>query len=348
MGRAAYAQRRATESPLWALVNDHWESVKRAWPERFEDQYGSWRPHWDRTIEGFLSCGDPECGFARVRCPCGNEFLLPFSCKRASLCPSCAARRRARWADHLLAHVLPDLPYRQLVFTVPKVLRRIFMREHPLLGELTRTAYQATRAFLAAQFPGVERGVPYFVSGVHTFGSLGNVHPHAHALCSAGILDRTGVFHRLPEDFDWTPLAELFRHAVLAMLVRRERLSESTREVLLTWRHSGFEANAATGAAQGDREALHRLACYLDKSPLALGRMQYTPGASQVVYHGKNPAMPGRGTLACDPVAFLALVLLHVATCASYYTSCGTLTRETDSEPDVSGLLFRSSGLGGS
>jgi len=103
------------------------------------------------------------------------------------------------------------------------------------------------------------------------------------------------------------------RETVGAMLVRRERLSESTREVLLTWRHSGFEANAATGAAQGDREALHRLACYLDKSPLALGRMQYPPGASQVLYHGKNPAMPGRGTLACDPVAFLALVLLHVA-----------------------------------
>ena len=196
---------------------------------------------------------------------------------------------------------------------MPKVLRRIFMREHPLLGELTRTAYQVTRAFLAAQFPGVERGVPYFVSAVHTFGSLGNVHVHAHALCSAGILDRTGVFHRLPEDFDWTPLAELFRHAVLAMLVARQRLSESTRQVLLNWRNSGFEAHAATGAAQGDREALHRLACYLDKSPLALGRMQYTPGASQVLYHGKNPAMPGRGTLACDPVAFLALVLLHVA-----------------------------------
>ena len=142
--------------------------------------YGAW------SEEGAPCEVELEGGVPFVRCESGNELLLPFSCKRASLCPSCAARRRAQWADHLPGHVLPVLPYRQLVFTMPKVLRRILMREHPLLGELTRTAYRATRAFLAAQFPGVERGAPYFASAVHTFGSLGNVHPHAHALCSAG------------------------------------------------------------------------------------------------------------------------------------------------------------------
>ena len=115
------------------------------------------------------------------------------------------------WADHLLENILPDLPYRQLVFTLPKVLRRIFLQEQRLLGELTRTAYETTRAFLAAPLPAVTGGVPYFVSSVHTFGSSATIHPHA--LCSAGILDREGVFHRLPDDFDWSPLAELFRHA---------------------------------------------------------------------------------------------------------------------------------------
>ncbi len=138
MGSAAYAQRRAEASPLWALVNDHFETVKRVWPDRFETAYGPWRSHWDRAMEGFLACG-----FARVRCGCGNEFLVPFSCKRRSLCPSCDARRRVEWADHVVEDVLPT-------FTMPKVLRGIFMRERRLLGEFTRTAYEVTRAFLAA------------------------------------------------------------------------------------------------------------------------------------------------------------------------------------------------------
>jgi hypothetical protein len=99
----AYTQRRADASPLWALVSDCGEAVERVWEERFEAEYGPWRPHWRQVIEGFLECGDLACGFARVRCgDCGNEYLVPFSCKR-KLCPSCEARRRT-WA-RLLARV---------------------------------------------------------------------------------------------------------------------------------------------------------------------------------------------------------------------------------------------------
>ena len=176
MGAAApvYTQRRAQSSPLWALVSAYGETIERVWGEKFEERYGPWRGHWRRALEGFLECGDFTCGFARVRCECGNERLLPFSCKR-KLCPSCEARRRAEWAAHVVEHVLPDLPYRQLVFTVPRLLRRGFMRDRSLLGELVRTAYEVTRQFLGAQFPGVKRGVPYFVGAVETWGSVVNI-----------------------------------------------------------------------------------------------------------------------------------------------------------------------------
>jgi hypothetical protein len=125
----AYTQRRADASPLWALVSEYGEAVARVWEERFEAEYGPWRPHWRPVIEGFLECGDLACGFARVRCgDCGNEYLVPYSCTR-KLCPSCEARRRLDWSDHVVEAVLPDLAYRQLVFTVPRVLRRTFLRE---------------------------------------------------------------------------------------------------------------------------------------------------------------------------------------------------------------------------
>jgi len=308
----AYTQRRADASPLWALVSDWGEAVERAWEEKFESEYGPWRPHWRRVIDGFLECGDLACGFARVRCPdCGNEYLLPYSCKRR-LCPTCEAKRRVEWADRVVEEVLPDLGYRQLVFTVPRVLRRTFLRERRLLGKLVQTAYGVTKLFLSAQFPGLEGGVPYFVGAVETWGSVVNVHPHTHALCSEGVLDREGKFHALPPGFDWGPLAEMWRQAVLAKLVEEERLSETTREVLSSWQHSGFSADASTGASQGDREGLYRLVCYLHKPVLSLGRMEYTSGASRVIYHGKNEAVGGRGTVTYEPMEFMALLLAHV------------------------------------
>lgn len=77
-----------------------------------------------RELDGFLACGVLAHGFARVRCSsCGHELLVPFSCKRRGICPSCTARRAENTAAHLVDRVLPRAPYRQWVFTFPIAVR---------------------------------------------------------------------------------------------------------------------------------------------------------------------------------------------------------------------------------
>lgn len=81
------------------------------------------------------------------------------------------------WTEHIIENVLPPtLPYRMLVFTVPRCLRRLFMRERTLLGDFARVAYACTQRFFTEQFPGVD-GTPYFVCALQTFGDLANRHP---------------------------------------------------------------------------------------------------------------------------------------------------------------------------
>src|SRR5215813_331146 len=48
---------------------------------------------------------------------------IPCSCKRRGLCPSCAGRRMAQTAAHLVEQVLPWVPTRQWVVSVPIPLR---------------------------------------------------------------------------------------------------------------------------------------------------------------------------------------------------------------------------------
>ena len=246
----------------------------------------------------------------------------------------------------MITTVLPELPFRMKVYTVPKCLRGIFLRERPLLGDLCRVAYDVTAEFLATHFPGVE-GVPYFVCAVHTFGSDVSPHPHVHALCSEGIRDRQGTFHRTADDLDYSPLEELFRHAVLAMLLGNRRITEETARKLPSWTHSGFSVDCSVGAPEGDRETLHRLACYLLKPPVALGRMTYDAGAAKVVYHGK-PGAAGRDLVVCDPKEFLLRVLLHIPTCVSYYTSSDTSAHWPGFRPDTSRLPLTRPPSGGS
>jgi hypothetical protein len=79
----------------------------------------------DRDFRGYLRCGILASGSARVRCTdCGHDWLLAFSCKGRGVCPSCNARRLAEVAAHLTDEVIPHLPVRQWVLSVPKRLRR--------------------------------------------------------------------------------------------------------------------------------------------------------------------------------------------------------------------------------
>ena len=60
----------------------------------------------------------------RVHCStCKKDELVAFSCKKRGFCPSCGARRMAETAAHLVDHVLPDVPYRQWVLSLPYRIR---------------------------------------------------------------------------------------------------------------------------------------------------------------------------------------------------------------------------------
>jgi len=54
---------------------------------------------------------------------CKQEVLLAFSCMRRGFCPSCAGRLMAQAAAHLVECVLPWVPTRQWVGSVPIPLR---------------------------------------------------------------------------------------------------------------------------------------------------------------------------------------------------------------------------------
>jgi len=89
------------------------------------------------------------CGFARIRCPdCGEERLLMFSCKTRRFCPSCHSKRREEWGEWIREELLLDVPHRQVVFTVPKILRLFFRFRRKLLNSLCLSAVQALVKFL--------------------------------------------------------------------------------------------------------------------------------------------------------------------------------------------------------
>ena len=77
-----------------------------------------------REFYDYLRCGILAHGFLRLGCDtCMKELLVPCRCKRRGFCPACAGRRLAQIAAHLVEQVLPWVPTRQWVVSVPVPLR---------------------------------------------------------------------------------------------------------------------------------------------------------------------------------------------------------------------------------
>jgi hypothetical protein len=64
---------------------------------------------------------------------------------RHVLCPSCGQRRAIEWAERMVEEVLPLVPYRQLFVTIAMALRKSFLFDRSLDGDLCRVVYACTR-----------------------------------------------------------------------------------------------------------------------------------------------------------------------------------------------------------
>jgi hypothetical protein len=213
----------------------------------------------------------------------------------------------------MVADVLPDVPYLQLVFTIPKMLRRAFLFDRSLYGELARAAYASVQEFFAARFPALDRPVPAVIVAPQSFGSLLNVHPHAHAVSSLGVFDRQGNFHPAHQDLDFSPLELTFRERVFAFLLKKERITPERIELLRSWTHSGFHIDSSRRVAASDRHELENLLQYIERAPVSLERLTNHPAEDRVHYQGKfHPAL-GTDHLLLGGLEFLARLVPHIS-----------------------------------
>jgi len=228
----AYRPRNPRASPLWQCARRHAKELRDAGRLRHAVE--------EQAIERFIECGDPHYGFARIYCDaCGHDYLLAYSCKTRYFCPSCHQKRVLLYSEWVEQNVLEPVAHRQYVFTVPRLLRPIFGRHRPWLGELCRIAARLlTRAYIEA-LPGARPGLILFVQ---TFGDLANFNPHVHVLAADGAFLPDGRFAPLPAVPE-PLLVEGFRRAVLEFVVRAQALSGELRDRMLGWRHSGFSVH---------------------------------------------------------------------------------------------------------
>jgi transposase-like zinc-binding protein len=159
---------------LYQVIAEHLETFLASC---HDDPDGSGLPAYvEREFYAYLRCGILAHGFLRLGCDtCHHELLVPFSCKRRGFCPSCAGRRMAQMAAHLVEQVLPWVPTRQWVVSVPVPLR-YWTASSPDLTAKVHTIIRRTIAHYyvnQAVQRGIERATvhPGSVTFIQRFGS---------------------------------------------------------------------------------------------------------------------------------------------------------------------------------
>ena len=114
----AYVPRDPSTTVLSHVVADHPETLLASLDA---DTDAKGLPAYvQRALYDYLPCGILAHGVLRLGGDtCHKELRLPFSCKRRGLWPSCAGRRMAQSAAHLVERGIPWVPIRQWVVSVP-------------------------------------------------------------------------------------------------------------------------------------------------------------------------------------------------------------------------------------
>jgi hypothetical protein len=186
----AYRPRRPQDTALHRVVRTHLETfIAHA-----RESYDKPLPKYVREeLRGYLRCGIFDHGFTRARCEaCEHDVLVAFSCKARGLCPSCAGRRMCNTAAHIVDRIIPTVPVRQWVLSLPFDVRARAAYDARFLTEIIRAFARALgdRHRTWARSIALEPSEFAAITFVQRFGSSLNLNVHLHVVVVDGIFSR--------------------------------------------------------------------------------------------------------------------------------------------------------------
>ena len=294
---ATYEPRDPSHTVLYTVIADHLETFLASLDA---DPDATGLPAYvEREFYAYLRCGILAHGFLRLGCDtCPKELLLPFSCKRRGFCPSCAGRRMAQTAAHLVECVIPWVPTRQWVVSVPVPLRYWMAASQDLTAKVHTIIRTTIGQYYVNQ--AVTRGVPRdqvqpgSVTFMQRFGSALNLNLHFHCVFLEGVyLDRTdqGLKPRFltgdpPSDADVADVLQKISHRVIRKLRQ------------LGYLEAGGDATVATGydPLVEDAPALARTLAASVQQRMAFGEragQHVRRIGSGFGHEGEHPALTG-------------------------------------------------------
>ena len=204
------------------------EQVLRTGLPRFLGKYRVRLAVWN-WANSVLKCRTAALGGHRWHCPEGHESVVLWNSCKHRACPKCAGLDRARWLEKMQSKLALDCGYHHVIFTVPWELNELWQWNRSWFADQVLGAARETLLHLLGQDRWLG-ALPGVMLSWHTWGRNLSVHPHVHAVVTAGGWTETG-WKALP--YDYLVPTKVLREVFRGKLQARLRSGLSSEEMVL-------------------------------------------------------------------------------------------------------------------
>jgi len=156
------------------------------------------RPNANDEVHKMIDCYNKDLGFDLYYCEnCKKSFTCAHTCK-SRFCSSCGIKYQHQICESIL-QTCHKVNHRQIVFTIPRELRKLFFDDFYALNILYEavcdTLYSITNGKVLKTRNNrckprkLLKRIPGFFCFLHTFGRTLNWNPHIHVIIAETILD---------------------------------------------------------------------------------------------------------------------------------------------------------------
>ena len=187
----------------------------------FEAYRAAYRPRgavirWALSV---MACRTAALGAHVLRCPMGHVQQVAYNSCKHRACPQCGSLSSERWLERVRSQLLLDCDYYHVIFTVPCELKDLWRWNRAAFADVLLGTVRDTLLELLVQ-PKWIGGLPGVMLSLHTSGRQLGIHPHVHALVTAG--GWTAAGWQLPRNANYLVAApvirELFKRKLLGRL----------------------------------------------------------------------------------------------------------------------------------
>ena len=262
------------------IFEDHWDDFYSS----NKDLIDKYRPNADKEVHKIIDCYNKDLGCSVYECPnCHDIVFIGHTCK-SRLCSSCGYKYKNQRVNSILQTAY-NCPHRQIVFTIPDVLRKYFFfpferRMDILFKAVCDTLYSILNVSFKRNKKGVlkkysskTKYIPGFFAFLHTFGRDLKWNPHIHVLIAEIKIGSDNSCKKW-SFFDYDALSLRFQKILLDLLSKElgKSFDEEMNHLFSIYK-KGFYVYAEPKKFKSLKSGIEYLTRYCGRSPISENRI---------------------------------------------------------------------------